>query len=290
MAETLRRELNDGGVLRERVRETLTRLSRTGALPALPQAATTALSIARDPDADADRLCKVIETDVGLAARVLRVANSVAYGRRRPATTLHAAVVTVGLRRTCDILVAASARQLYGSTKGHAERLWNHALATAIAASELARVTRSIDPHAAFLPGLFHDVGHIAFLLADRDSYEVVYGLTERQEGVRTDLEREWYGFDHAEAGAILSLDWGLSDQQCDAIRWHHEVDKAEAGRSLATLLNAADAIAYAIGCGSSGRMPAGVSTAAFGLSPEAEAECVERVRAAYAETQSLFV
>ena len=86
----------DRQALREHVRSTLTRLSRTGELPALPAAATAALAIARDPEAGVESLCTVIRTDVGLSARILRAANSAAYARRVPARTLAEAVLTLG--------------------------------------------------------------------------------------------------------------------------------------------------------------------------------------------------
>ena len=78
------------GDLRQRVRNTLTRLSRTGSLPTLPAAASAALNIARDPEADVQHVCEVIHTDVGLAARIIRAANSAAIGRRTPAKSLRA--------------------------------------------------------------------------------------------------------------------------------------------------------------------------------------------------------
>src|SRR6185436_16101429 len=120
----------DRQALREHVRSTLTRLSRTGELPALPAAATAALAVARDPDAGVESLSQVIRSDVGLSARILRAANSAAYARRVPARTLAEAVLTLGLRRTCDLLVVAGVLQFFHRVPRCAERLWNHALST----------------------------------------------------------------------------------------------------------------------------------------------------------------
>ncbi len=275
--------------LQARVRSTLARLSQTGALPTLPAAASAALGMARDPEADVDKLCRVIQTDVGLAARVLRVANSAALGRRNPARKLQEAVITIGLRKTCDILVAACAKRLYEGATAHAEELWNHSLAVGVACEELARTTRRVDVGCAFLPGLFHDVGRVAFLLADETAADVIEGLVANGEGEKSYFEREWYGFDHAEAGAILAEDWGLALELCDAIRWHHEPSEAGAARELALLLNAADALAYRIGCGSGAEPPASVGTAALGLAPEDEAALTERIRTVWTEQRDLL-
>ena len=89
-----------GSRLREGVRTTLTRLSRTGELPTLAPTAVAAMAIARDPEAGVEQLCRVVRSDVGLSARILRVANSAAYARRVPARTLSDAVLTLGLRKT----------------------------------------------------------------------------------------------------------------------------------------------------------------------------------------------
>ena len=277
--------------LREHVRGTLTRLSRTGELPALPAAATAALAVARDPDAGVESLSGVIRSDVGLSARILRAANSAAYARRVPARTLAEAVLTLGLRRTCDLLVAAGARQLFRQVPRHAERLWNHALASALAAEEVARTTGVTDPHLVFLPGLFHDVGRIAFLLADDDAYSVVQANVDGQAITRADAERAWYGFDHAEAGAILAEDWGLVHEQVDGIRWHHQPGQAEQGRILAAVLSVADGCAYAMnhGCGKVPPSEAG-GRELLGLSTETTGEVLAGARNAFAVHHDLFV
>ena len=278
-------------VLREHVRGTLTRLSRTGELPALPAAATAALAVARDPDAGVESLSQVIRSDVGLSARILRAANSAAYARRVPARTLAEAVLTLGLRRTCDLLVAAGARQLFRQVPRHAERLWNHALASALAAEEVARTTGVTDPHLVFLPGLFHDVGRIAFLLADDDAYAVVQANVDGQAVTRADAERAWYGFDHAEAGAILAEDWGLVHEQVDGIRWHHQPGQAEQGRVLAAVLNVADGCAYAMSHGCGKVAPSEVAgRELLGLSADAAAEVLAGARGAFAVHHDLFV
>jgi HD-like signal output (HDOD) protein len=273
----------------DRIRGTLRHLSRTGELPALPQTATVALALARDPDADGDALCRVIRTDIALAARVLHVANSAAYARRVPARTLRDAVLTLGIRKTCDVLVAACFRQLTASAGPRAHELWSHSLAVGLAAEDLATVTHTIAPGAGFLPGLFHDVGRIAFVLADPVGCEVIQGLADAGGGERPALEREWYGFDHAEAGGALAGDWGLDAEACAAIRWHHEPAAAGDARVLATVLDAADFLAYAIGCGIGGTRATESGLAALGLSPDDEASCVERVHRTFSEENALF-
>jgi len=265
--------------LRHLVRRTLAALSQTGALPTLPATGQAVLALTREPALDAERVARLVGTDVGLAARVLRVAGS---GATAPVRALAEAVAVLGVRRTCEIVVAAAVRELYAPADAQVQALWKHALATAIAAEELARVTGRVPPGHGFLPGLFHDVGRIAFLLTDGMSFDVITHLIATGQGEALDLEREWYGFTHAEAGAVLAEDWGLAPAQCDAIRWHHAPEEAGDGRALATVLEAADRLVYQIGLGAGpGRPPA---AAPAGLSAADAAACAARVQQAVAQ------
>jgi len=283
----------DHEVLRARVRRTLARLSITGELPTLPAAATAALSLARDPDAGIDELATLIRTDVSLAARILRVANSVGYGRRSLAKTLLEAIGTIGVRKTCDLLVVACTRDLFRGPDPVVRALWDHALVTAIAAEELARVTRGVDAASVYLPGLFHDVGRLAFLVADPVAGHLIRDLAAAGEGETCDLESQWFGFMHCDASAILAADWGLDEAQADGIRWHHEPERAGSGKALAALLHAADRMARSLGYGTDARLTEitlGDPEPVFeGLAPDDEARCAERVREAYTEQSALL-
>jgi HD-like signal output (HDOD) protein len=205
---------------------------------------------------------------------------------------LSEAVLTLGLRKTCDLLVAAGARQLFGVVPQYAERLWNHALASALIAEEIARTTRVTDPSLAFLPGLFHDVGRIGFLLADDQAFAVVHQEVYAVSRVRPEVERAWYGFDHAEAGAILTEEWGLGHDQVEAIRWHHQPMQAEPrGRKLAAVLSAADAAAYALGLASGDPPPSDDEARnCLGLDAEALAQVAARARTAFDGHREIFV
>jgi hypothetical protein len=265
--------------LREHVRSTLTRLSRTGELPALPAAGTAALAIARDPDAGVESLCQVIRADVGLSARILR-RGSAAYARRargprrgRPA---------LGLRR-CDLLVAAGARSSTGASPRRAplEPRWRR---------RWWRVARATGPAICVVFLRVFSPGRIAFLLSDDMAFGVVDAHVDGKATGRPDAERSWYGFDHAEAGAILAEDWGLVHEQVEAIRWHHQPGQADQGRLLAAVLNVADAGAYAMGFGGGTVAPADVQgRELLGLTPTALAEAVTRARGVFVEHHDLF-
>jgi putative nucleotidyltransferase with HDIG domain len=235
------------------VKGMLTRISRTGTLPTLPKVSTAALAFVRDPDANLNQLCPLIEADVGLAARVIRAANSPIYGRGTKVTSVRTAILTLGLRQTSVILMAAGARQSFPGGAS-AVRLWGHSLASAVAAEVLAKLTTQVKVGDAFLPALFHDVGRTVFLLADPEAFERIESLVDEGSGVRETLERGHFGLDHAEAGATLVAEWGFGPEVIAAVRWHHRPDARIRG-AFGVLLRAADALAQfvAADCGPEG-------------------------------------
>src|SRR5438876_11613876 len=78
----------------ESLRATVGNFSR---LPTLPEAATRAMAIAKDPNSSLARLASVIERDPALAAGILKLANSALYRRGHAVGSLHQAVVRLGV-------------------------------------------------------------------------------------------------------------------------------------------------------------------------------------------------
>jgi HD-like signal output (HDOD) protein len=208
-------------------------------LPPFPRVAARALALARDPKARTDDVARVVAADPALAARVLRISNSVVYMKHDPPRTVRDAIVTVGFNTLRTILIAASARSMYRADEPIAERLWSHALATALAADEL-RDPREPAGGTAFIAGLLHDVGKLVFHVTDPARFaRLGYADEER--------ERELFGVTHPVVGGVLADMWSVPHGVADAIMEHHIRPACRLTGRIAT----ADWIAHTIGFGS---------------------------------------
>jgi HD-like signal output (HDOD) protein len=196
-----------------------------------------AMALVRDPEARVEDLSAVVSSDGALAVRVLRIAGSVAYAQRQPPRTLVEAIRRLGFQTLRKIIVAASCRQVFAASDPVAEALWAHALATGLAADELAVIDGEPRGGQSFLAGLLHDIGRQVLYLADSARYLQVAGA-----GV--DAERGTFGMTHAEVGGGLALHWGLEEELADAILQHHDAS----GSPLALRIQRADQIAAATG------------------------------------------
>lgn len=208
----------------------------------------------QDPEADFARVTEMIQYDPGLTANILRMANSVAYGGVRKVDSLRAALPRLGINRVLEMVLALTvSTRLVADLPGMGLRgddLLRHSIFTAVAAGELARLLGMRHTEMAFTIGLLHDLGMVAldpFVAAHKGRLDASFEASDRS---FEHVEQEVLGIDHAEAGARILADWGLSDAVVTAVRWHHEPERVEAHRELVNLIHLADILAFSQGIG----------------------------------------
>lgn len=189
-------------------------------LPALPAALLDLLALVGSEDVDIDELCARLSVDMGLTAKVLRLANSSFYGGRGAVTSVDAAISRVGLRMVKSIVSAAA---VSGAIKPPVCRgfdfiaFWRHGVATATAAQTLAFATGA-DPTTAFTSGLLYRIGQL--VLASQVPTEFAETLAHRAANGSDALliERAVIGVDHAAVGARIATHWRLPAEIVEAL------------------------------------------------------------------------
>ena len=118
-----------------------------------------------DPDCHLERAVKLVSAEPLLAARMVAIANSVAYNPGgREITNVNAAVARLGFRPLRSLVAAQIMRQFASmlSDPGlriKAAQLWEHSAQAAAIAHVLAKRITGEDPETAFFTGIVHDVG-----------------------------------------------------------------------------------------------------------------------------------
>lgn len=229
-------------------------------LPAIPATMGRILETTRDPNAGAEDLARVVALDPSVAATILRVANSPFYGQVGKVSDLGRAIVTIGFSEIAHLVLSIGVFDLAKSIKGPGldpVRFWEHSLACAILAQQMARDNGQVSGGEAFMGGLLHDVGELVFDRSDPARYaEVLRAARERGRFVR-DLEKEEYGVNHALVGEALAMRWNLPDAVRYAMAYHHVPNTAEAvdlsRATLVRIVHLSDLFVKAMGLGSCG-------------------------------------
>lgn len=209
------------------------------------------LAAIKDPNSNSAKFAKIIEADVGLTVRLLRMANSPVYGNSNVVRSVGRATTVIGFEQLKRIALSFAAKSLIveGSAKQRREMLWNHSLGCATVARELAKSVGSTNSDDAFLAAIFHDVGKIFFYDAIPEEYCDVDDAYSGTELVQRELEL--FGITHEEVGVKLVTSWQLPEQLMVAVGFHHQPQDAIAHGDLAKLIHVSDALARSSGIGS---------------------------------------
>jgi putative nucleotidyltransferase with HDIG domain len=228
---------------------TLTR--RITALPPLPEAMSEVLLALNRSQLSANRSIELIEHDPALAARTLRLANSAFYGAPGRVASIGDAVRMLGLRTVAGVLAAVAVHntvRIESCPGFRFQAYWQHAIATALAARELAPIAGR-DADEAFLAGLVHDIGQLALAAFHPGHASASLALAQVCDLPAEQAEQAVLGMAHPQVGALLAAHWHFPAPIVQAIAHHHAPEHAGAGQrvSLSGLVQVADALAHAL-------------------------------------------
>lgn len=197
-------------------------------LPSLSVVVTDLLASLNRENMDTASLVSKIAQDQGLAARVLRVANSAFYGLGSRVSGVNEAVVVLGFHAVRSMALAAGIINAFPpGVGGRFDRLafWQHAVGTGVCARVLA-ARLGKDAEAAFTAGLLHDIGKLAMHVYYPEVFESVLASRGTDKAL-IDTERLVLGFDHAAVGYEVARNWHFPPAIGQAIRDHHQPDAA---------------------------------------------------------------
>lgn len=163
--------------------------------------------------------------DVGLAATVLKIANSSAMGLPSKVSTIQQALSVLGVTRVMSLVNGIVLRQVLAGGHDSMERFWDASSKRAMLMSRLSRSFPGITSDIAYTFGLFMDCG-IAVLIQKFPTYKQTLAIANETADRRfTAIEEAAHQINHASVGYWLARSWHLEKDLTDAIRFHHEYE-----------------------------------------------------------------
>lgn len=231
-------------------------------LPTLPIIYTKLTNILDQPNAAINKIANVISEDQTIAAKVLKIVNSVFYGFPNKIASLQRAVVILGLKEIKNLVLATSILKMFGQQKsGHEldmKSFWKHSTGCAISAKVLAEVAYLRNPEDVFTGGLLHDIGKLIHALHLPQEFSSVMSNIEDTGMPIIESEKNILGFTHAQTGGILAEKWGFPEEAINMITEHHldhgssNLTKEVAAVHIGNIL----CIALSLGSGGEKRVP----------------------------------
>ncbi|WP_421621083.1 sensor domain-containing diguanylate cyclase [Alkalilimnicola ehrlichii] len=228
------------------------RLELAPGLPTLPAAAMRLVELGNQPDVGTADLAEVIGKDPALSVRILKVANSPFYARRREVTNVRQALVTMGMNAAVTLALSFTlipTLQQASEQGGYdRQRYWRRSLLAAAAAREIGRRQCLMREEDLMLAGLVQDLGILVLDVALKDEYRQIAAAAQCHDSLAA-AERAALGCDHADVAAWLMGRWGLPGHLVEAVAGSHQValDVASPTTDGPTLLRGAVALSGAI-------------------------------------------
>ena len=197
-------------------------------LPALPHTAITLLQLSQNPDTGPAEFSKPIESDPGLMGQVLKFVNSSYFGFSREIMSVQQALTLVGTRAITNFALWNAVFSVIPNPKFgpfDLKSLWQDSLRRALFARVMGRNLELQNAEDLFAAALLQDMA-IPLLLKELPSEYETLIQRRASEGRRlSGLEKEMFGWDHADAAAMLAKQWNMPEQFIKLIARHTHLE-----------------------------------------------------------------
>jgi HD-like signal output (HDOD) protein len=182
---------------------------KIGKLPTLPGVAIKILEAMRRETPNIAEISKVISADAPLSAKVLKIVNSPFYGLSNKITSVHQAIVYLGLNTVKNLALSFSLlREFAPKRKGAFDyvQFSKDSLIGAVTAKLLAEKINRQHGENAFFLGLLQNIGMLIMAGSMPDEYEKVIGEAASSESPLHEIENTLLGINHMDVGEGVQI------------------------------------------------------------------------------------
>ncbi len=174
--------------------------------------------LVNSPGSSLEECAEIIQLDSALASRILRVANSSAYGNR-PAENVTDAVLRLGLKFVREQVFNAGVFKEYSGwvLPPEWDLFWLRNIFVARMCDRVSAL-HGATSGSEYLAGLIHDMGWLFLATYFPEQYTQIFGSGR----IATEVEPEVMPFTHAEIAAAIAVRSMLPPRAVEAIEMHH--------------------------------------------------------------------
>ena len=205
--------------------------------PPMPHTLAEITQIIAEQPPNTDRLVAAVQQDPVITASVLRRVNSSYYALRRQISRVDRAILLLGFREVCDLVLASPIRQTFARPTVKEERVvYEHIMKTSIAcalyAKRLSHHLGLLMPDTAFTGGLLHTLGRLVMLHSVPKPYVTLWvqlsPSADHLVAPSADGEQLVFNTNHIRLGTAVAQKWGLPEELVTVIAYQHAPEQVE--------------------------------------------------------------
>ena len=214
----------------------------------LPDVATRLNDLIDQPDTSIQELVEVVQLDAGIAATVLRLANSAWYGLPSKVDTISRAITLIGQKALRDLVMSTSVITTFKGISSEfvdMRDFWDNSVTCGVVTRNLAQKCGMREAERMFLAGLLHKVGRLAFYASRPVQYRQVLQDQNNGEAAIIAAEEAVFGFNYAQLGAALLQAWRVPAALDEVVEFQLDPLQAPEHPKEAAIVHVAGDIAY---------------------------------------------
>ena len=187
-------------------------------IPTQPEALVKLSLLLADDEINLAAAAELIETDMALAAAVMKAVNSSLYGLKGRVQSVHQAITYLGMREVAAITFEMGLRAAFPPAP-ELEPLWQRAALRGLLMGRLGQQL-ALDAWGAHSAGLFEECGKAVLFRHSSDHYRPMLRAADNDTELAM-LERTGFGVSHDALGGALCESWGLGPAAVSSVRHH---------------------------------------------------------------------
>jgi HD-like signal output (HDOD) protein len=222
---------------------------RIDSFPSLPSTVAEVMNVVNNPESSAKDLTQAVLPDQSMCVAILKIANSVLYGRPKEVSSIESAITVLGFDEIQNIVLSKSVLNSFGTVfkrnDGTINNFWDHSFTCALAGRIIAEHFSITAPGRFFIGGLIHDIGKLALLLTLPEEYDAKKWLSGFSSEEKLEEEKSLFNLTHEEVGARLLKKWDFPENLVYGLQFHHHPDSSPGSHGFPIIVQLADALSY---------------------------------------------
>ncbi|MBF0233283.1 MAG: HDOD domain-containing protein [Desulfamplus sp.] len=216
-------------------------------LTPVPQTALKILRIIQQDNYTLELVSNELKKDQVLAAKTIKMCNSVVFGGKIKIDTLKDALLILGESTLIHSVITAAIKSYFSQceTSGYSlcrGGMFFHSVGCAVTSEIISTLTGKSNPRTAYTAGLLHDIGKVVLDQHIAECSPLFFRELHHKKTDSLSIEDTILGINHCEAGRMLADKWTFSNALTDVISFHHSPQKSEVlNRDLVSVVCIAD-------------------------------------------------